>query len=89
MQFAEYVKWRSEKFGAVIFDTLDEKVHVTNETGKDILCLMEQGLDAPAIIECLQKDYAGEGEQIESEVSAFLNELRAAGFLVAIAEGKP
>lgn len=88
MQFADHVKWRSEKFGAVIFDTLNEKVHVANETGKDILRLLEEGLDRAAIVERLQEDYEGDSAQIELEVAAFLNELESAGLLVASAEGE-
>jgi len=81
MYFADHVKWRSEKFGAVIFDTLNEKVYVTNETGNDILPLIGEGLDVPALAERLREEYAGDQAQIESEVAEFVNGLLAAGLL--------
>ncbi len=45
MNFTEHVKIRSEKFGTVIFETLTEKIFITNETGAEILQLIEQGKD--------------------------------------------
>ena len=39
MDFTKYTKVRNEKFGAVVFDTLNEKVFVTNESGDEILRL--------------------------------------------------
>ncbi|MHC4788973.1 MAG: hypothetical protein ACYS8K_07190, partial [Planctomycetota bacterium] len=60
MQFAKHVKWRSEKFGGVIFETLNEKVYVTNETGNEVLRLIDEGLDASAVVERLQGGYVGD-----------------------------
>jgi hypothetical protein len=39
MQFEKHVKVRQEKFGSVMFETLREKIFVTNETGAEILRL--------------------------------------------------
>ena len=55
MNFTEYVKIREEKFGSVIFDTLKEKVFVTNDTGKDILNFLQQGYSIEEIINILDE----------------------------------
>ncbi|MHC4479588.1 MAG: PqqD family protein [Planctomycetota bacterium] len=88
MQFAKHVKWRSEKFGGVIFETLNEKVYVTNETGNEVLRLIDEGLDASAVVERLQGGYVGDREQVRSDVAAFLEELQLAGLLSAAVEGE-
>jgi hypothetical protein len=82
MQFASHVKWRPEKFGAVVFDTLNEKIFVTNATGRDILRLLAQGLDEAALTAHLQKDFTGEAARIEEEVREFLGTMRSARFLL-------
>ncbi len=78
MRFSTHVQWRDEKFGAVLFDTLSEKVYVTNETGRDILPLIEKGLDAGEIVDGLMTDYQAEPDRIRADVNAFLAELRSA-----------
>lgn len=83
MQFARHVKWRREKFGAVVFDTMSEKVFVTNEPGKNILDLIERGLDTSAVVECLQGDYLADEAQIRGDVTEFLSGLQSAGLLTA------
>lgn len=75
MQFAEFVKLRNEKFGSVVFDTLKEKVYVTNETAGEILNLIKQGKTKEEIIDVLKENYRSDAETIEKEVSEFLQEL--------------
>lgn len=87
MQFTRHVKWRSEKFGAVLFDTLNEKVFVTNATGNGILQLLADGLDEAAVSERLGEEYSdADGDQIRSEVSGFLEDLRTRGLVTSDAE---
>jgi hypothetical protein len=88
VELGKYVKWRSEKFGAVIFDTLSEKVYVTNEVGKDILCLFAEGLDTAASVARLREEYDGDEAQIASDVAAFEHELQERELIVPITEGK-
>ncbi len=83
MQFPTHVKWRSEKFGSVVFDTLSEKVYVTGETGKDILQALEDGLDIPSIVARLQDAYDGTEEQIRADVTQFVDGLRSDGLLAS------
>ena len=81
MEFAKHVKWRSERFGAVIFDTLNEKVYVTNEPGNNVLRLLGDGLDLHAVVARLQKEYEGHEEQIQSQTAEFVGELISEGLL--------
>ena len=41
MNFTEHTKIRKEKFGTVIFDTLTEKIFITDQIGSEILCLVD------------------------------------------------
>jgi adenosyl cobinamide kinase/adenosyl cobinamide phosphate guanylyltransferase len=76
MVFNEYVKLREEKFGTVIFETLREKVFVTNETGKQIVNLIQKGYSYNDIVKSLKDDYSDKEGVIESEVKDFLSQLK-------------
>ena len=89
MQFAEYVKLREEKFGAVVFDTLNEKVYITNESGKEILSLMAEGLSASEIAERLAHRFQEDSSAIQNDISEFVEGLQAAGLLGSLVEEKP
>ncbi len=89
MDLTRCVKVRNEKFGAVLFDTLNEKIYVTNESGKDILRLISEGLEPPAIAQCLGASYAEGAAQIHSDVARFVDDLQAAGLLVPAAKEEP
>ncbi len=88
MQFAEYVKLREEKFGAVVFDTLNEKVYITNESGKEILSLMAEGLSASEIAERLAPEFQEDSSEIQNDISEFVKGLQAAGLLGSLVEEK-
>ena len=88
MDFAKYVKVRNEKFGAVVFDTLNEKVYVTNESGKSILRLMSDGLEVPQIAERLGQQYGEDLSEIQGDIIDFVNGLQSAGLLTAAVEEK-
>jgi hypothetical protein len=72
----EHVKVRAEKFGAVIFETLREKVFITNETGRDVLNLMAKGYSEGKIIEALATDYSVEAAGIKEDVLNFISQLK-------------
>ncbi|MDP3731610.1 MAG: PqqD family protein [Candidatus Omnitrophota bacterium] len=82
MIFSEHVKIREEKFGAVVFETLKEKVFITNETGKDILNLLKEGKTAEEIINSLAELYVVEPEDIKEDVLGFVGLLKEKGILV-------
>lgn len=53
-----------------------------NETGKDIFLLLQDGLDKPAIVEAMMKDYEGvTAEVLGQEVDSVVDLLRAEGVL--------
>lgn len=80
MNFAEHVKIRNEKFGTVIFETLTEKIFITNETGTRILELIGQAKDLPQILGELRKNYL-ENQEIEKDVTDFINCLKGNNFI--------
>jgi len=80
MNFAEHVKIRNEKFGAVIFETLTEKIFITNETGTRILELIRQGRDLPQMVDELQKIYL-EDQEIEKDTTDFIDCLKENNFI--------
>ena len=81
MNFAEHVKIRNEKFGTVIFETLTEKIFITNETGSEILQRIEQGKSLPQIIEELQKNYL-DNQEIGKDIANFVDRLKENNFIV-------
>ena len=83
MVFTEHVKIREEKFGAVVFETLKEKVFVTNETGKDILNLLKEGRTTEETINSLADLYAAKPEDIKEDVLGFVGLLKEKGILVS------
>lgn len=76
MVFNDYVKIREEKFGMVIFETLREKVFVTNESGKEILNLLKQGNSPEEVVDSLKSSYGAEADQIKDDVAGFIAQLK-------------
>lgn len=76
MNFTEHVKIRRERFGAVIFETLREKVFVTNQTGASILELIENGRDIDEISEILAATYSGDPRVINGDLTEFISILK-------------
>lgn len=68
MEFEKHVRVRQEKFGAVVFETLREKVFVTNETGADILRLLGEGKETDTIVRELAEKYDCEPEVIKADI---------------------
>ncbi len=77
MNFTEHTKIRREKFGTVVFDTLTEKIFITDLIGGDILQLIEQGKDLPEILSVLGEDYDGDNQMVEKDVVEFVEQLRS------------
>ncbi len=81
VSFDKHVKIRQEKQGAVVFDTLREKVFVTNETGGEILQLMQEGLSTEEITAALAEIYEQDPGAIRAEVEELIQALRTDGLL--------
>ena len=83
MNFTEHTKIRKEKFGTVVFDTLTEKIFITDEIGSEILCLIKQGKDLPQIISELCGIFDGDKQTIEKDAVEFTDQLRADNIICA------
>lgn len=76
MNFTEHTKIKKEKFGTVVFETLTEKVFITNQIGGEILQLIEQGKDLPEILSVLGDSYDGDRQTIEKDIVEFADQLK-------------
>ncbi len=76
MNFTEHTKVRKEKFGSVVFDTLTEKIFITDGIGSDILELIEQGKAFDEVVSELCERYDGDKEQISGDVTEFVEQLK-------------
>ncbi len=77
MNFTEHTKIRKEKFGTVVFDTLTEKIFITDQIGGDILQLIEQGKDLPEMLSVLGDNYDGDRQTIKKDVVEFTDQLKS------------
>ena len=77
MNFTEHTKIRKEKFGTVVFDTLTEKIFITDQIGSEILQLIEQGRHLPEIVSELGEIFDGDRQMIEDDVVEFTEQLKA------------
>ena len=80
MRLAQYVKFREEKFGGVLFETRSEKVFTLNPTATAVIREIASG-DEATIAARIKDRFLDQGDTIEREVSAFLAELRAKGLV--------
>ena len=77
MNFTKHTKIRKEKFGTVVFDTLTEKIFITDPVGAEILQSIEQEKDLPAIVDELSETFDGDRETIENDVIEFTDQLKS------------
>jgi PqqD family protein of HPr-rel-A system len=82
MKLARYVKFREERFGGVLFETRSEKVFALNPTASAIVReIARDGSDESALVAHLTESYNGSRTAIETEVAAFIGDLRSRGLL--------
>jgi PqqD family protein of HPr-rel-A system len=81
MRLAKYVKFREEKFGAVLFETRSEKVFTLNPTATAVVREIEAGGDARAIAARLKARFDDRDGAIEREVAALIADLRQRGLV--------
>ncbi len=81
MNLTEHTKIRKEKFGTVVFDTLTEKIFITDQIGGDILQLIEQGKDLPEMLSVLGDNYDGDRQTIKKDVVEFTDQLKSNNIL--------
>ena len=76
MKLANYVKFREEKFGGVLFETRSEKVYALNPTAAAVVREIEAGRDEGDIVQRLRERYRDPGGTIEREAATFITDLR-------------
>ena len=81
MRLAKYVKFREEKFGAVLFETRSEKVFTLNPTAAAVVRELEAGRDERSIVTILKERFNDVDGSVEREVLAFISDLRDKGLL--------
>jgi len=81
MKLAKYVKFRSEKFGGVLFETRSEKVFTLNPTATAVIREIESGTAEPEIADRVKAQFDGNDSAIEREVAEFLAGLRSKGLV--------
>ncbi len=77
MKFTEHTKIRNEKFGTVVFDTLSEKIFITDQIGTEILRLIEQEKELSGIVNELCESFDGDRQIIEKDVIEFTDQLKS------------
>ena len=81
MKLAPFVKFREEKFGAVLFETRSEKVYTLSPTGAAVVREVIAGADAKTLIDNLKVKYEDKTGKMETEAAAFLETLREKGLV--------
>ena len=76
MNFTEHTKVRKEKFGSVVFDTLTEKIFITDQLGGQIIQLIEQGKSLAEIVDLLADSHEGDRGIIKQDVIEFIETLK-------------
>lgn len=82
MEFGKHVKVREEKFGSVVFETLREKVYVTNETGQEIIRILQEKKDAREVAVLLADKYDCDLAAIEKDVNEYVACLKEKNIIV-------
>lgn len=75
MGFTRHVKLRHEKKGSVLFDTLREKVFVTNETGGRVAQMLKDGTTQEEMVRALSEEFDGDPEEMARDVERFVQML--------------
>ena len=81
MKLARYVKFREEKFGAVLFETRSEKVFTLNGSAAAVVREIQAGGEEDDISARLKARFRDQSGAIEREASAFIAELRQKGLV--------
>jgi hypothetical protein len=81
MKLAPFVKFREEKFGAVLFETRSEKVYTLSPTGAAVVREIVSGADAQSLLPRLQRKYRDKSGKMSEEAESFLADLKAKGLI--------
>lgn len=81
MKLAPFVKFREEKFGAVLFETRSEKVFTLSPTGAAVVREVITGADAKTIVDNLKVKYDDKSGKMAQEAAAFIAQLKEKGLV--------
>ena len=81
MKLAPFVKFREEKFGAVLFETRSEKVFTLSPTGAAVVREVLAGSDCKSLFQRLNEKYEDKTGNMEREATDFLVELKEKGLI--------
>jgi hypothetical protein len=82
MKLAPFVKFREEKFGAVLFETRSEKVYTLSPTGAAVVREVIAGAEAANLVAKLSEKFEDPSGKMAQEASAFLAQLKEKGLVV-------
>jgi hypothetical protein len=82
MKLAPFVKFREEKFGAVLFETRSEKVYTLTPTGAAVVREVIAGAQSATLVAKLKEKYEDSSGKMETEAAAFLGQLMEKGLIV-------
>ena len=82
MKLAPFVKFREEKFGAVLFETRSEKVYTLSPTGAAVVREVIAGADSTNLVAKLQEKFEDPSGKMAAEAVSFLGQLKEKGLVI-------
>jgi len=82
MKLAPFVKFREEKFGAVLFETRSEKVYTLSPTGAAVVREVIAGADSSNLVDKLKEKFEDPSGKMAAEAVTFLGQLKEKGLVV-------
>jgi hypothetical protein len=82
MKLAPFVKFREEKFGAVLFETRSEKVYTLSPTGAAVVREVIAGAEASTLVAKLSEKFEDPTGKMAAEAASFLSQLKEKGLVV-------
>lgn len=82
MKLAPFVKFREEKFGAVLFETRSEKVYTLSPTGAAVVREVIAGAESANLVAKLKEKFEDPSGKMAVEAETFLAELKIKGLIV-------
>lgn len=82
MKLAPFVKFREEKFGAVLFETRSEKVYTLSPTGAAVVREVIAGAESGNLVAKLKEKFEDPTGKMAIEAETFLAQLKEKGLIV-------
>jgi hypothetical protein len=82
MKLAPFVKFREEKFGAVLFETRSEKVYTLSPTGAAVVREVIAGAESANLVAKLKEKFEDPTGKMATEAASFLAQLKEKGLIV-------